>query len=317
MTALPGKGTDAEQSTLVELLRLQHGAMAAGGPLRGTSEAPGVTGHGGGGETVVTPRATGDGSPQVAYYPANYPMTQFPAGMGYVAAPVAHPGANLPRSSPCCCGRSVHPKRPRSVHGTQADRAPSGVAGYAVQPNRGVKRQQHPTEYSPRLSPYAGMPPSAAMYQVVPLSSLMAAGGAYSLMAAPQHGYHQMPLAYMETHADAWAASMLRAPASVSLGRWAHVCGTPSVAPLEPALVYQLLCDASFRPGARPTTFSRDKATTWIFKEGKQYVSHQSCTAAASSPLPARSFCGPDHGASCCLRTRAARARESRSREAV
>jgi hypothetical protein len=36
----------------------------------------------------------------VAYYPANYPMTQFPAGMGYVAAPVAHPGANLPRSSP-------------------------------------------------------------------------------------------------------------------------------------------------------------------------------------------------------------------------
>jgi hypothetical protein len=110
MTALPGKGTDAEQSTLVELLRLQHGAMAAGGPLRGTSEAPGVTGHGGGGETVVTPRATGDGSPQVAYYPANYPMTQFPAGMGYVAAPVAHPGANLPRSSPLLLWSFSSPK---------------------------------------------------------------------------------------------------------------------------------------------------------------------------------------------------------------
>lgn len=114
------------------------------------------------------------------------------------------------------------------------------------------------------------------MYQVVPLTSIMAAGGAYSLMSAPQPTYH-MPITYMphggDAHADGWGVPMHRPSTSISLGHWADVCGTPSVAPLEPALVYQLLRDISFRPGPRPTTFSRDKTKTWIFKEGKLYVS--------------------------------------------
>jgi hypothetical protein len=115
----------------------------------------------------------------------------------------------------------------------------------------------------------------------------------------PTYQMSQVPVTYLPQAAEiqaaaaaavagAWGASMHRASTSVSLGQWAHISGTPSVAPLEPSLVYELLCDVNFRPGARPTVFSRNKTKTWIFKEGKLYV--RPCLSPHCSTLSLISF---------------------------
>ena len=290
-------GTDAEQITLMELMRLQHAAMHA-------HAAGGAGANSGGGMPVVS----GDGrehlmmgamedSPQIAYIQGNYHMAQLPAGVGYVTAPMAHHGKSVdhlrPTVSDLCCTRTApavastaarsHPDRLLRVH--------PDPSGYTAHPNRGLKRPHAPNEYNPRPSPYAvspGLHPGPQMYQVVPLTSVMGAGGAYPLMSAPQPTYHGSPMTFMphggDAHAEEWGASMHRASTSISLGQWAHVCGTPSVAPLEASLVYQLLRDVSFRPGPRPTTFSRDKTKSWIFKEGKLYVSPLAARLAFDCP---------------------------------
>ena len=166
--------------------------------------------------------------------------------------------------------------------------AGAGYGSMIIQP-RGMKRNQPGDQYAPRPFPgaYPGMPQMFMVPAQFGNPMMMGGGtGAFSFipmpMPMPQHQPQQQPqqFFYVDPRVEAWSA--LTASSSTCLGRWGPVCGVPSAAPLEPALVYQLITDSTFRPGARPTTFSSDTTVTWIFKEGKGYVSSQPPTPTAS-----------------------------------
>lgn len=56
----------------------------------------------------------------------------------------------------------------------------------------------------------------------------------------------------------------------VSQGDWEDVCGTATTAALDSDVVAHLLEDPAFRPGPRPSSFSRGMST-WVFKEGRDF----------------------------------------------
>ena len=56
----------------------------------------------------------------------------------------------------------------------------------------------------------------------------------------------------------------------ISHGGWTAVSSNATTAALDPETVVNLLRDPAFRPGARPSTFSRSLCT-WVFKEGRDF----------------------------------------------
>lgn len=96
-------GTDAEQSTLEELMRFaaMHAHAAGGASVLSGGGAPVVSGDGRAPEHLMM--GAMEDSSHVAYIQGNRHMVQFPAGVGYVTAPLAHHGKSVPHF----CARRV------------------------------------------------------------------------------------------------------------------------------------------------------------------------------------------------------------------
>ena len=107
-------------------------------------------------------------------------------------------------------------------------------------------------------------PPMALMPH--PLAAHMLHPSALNPALAPQFSpHHPQPLILPA----AWDTRFLGH--DTSLGGWESIVDKPSAAALDVETVFSLLCDANFRPGARPARFD-PSCGCWIFKEGKFFV---------------------------------------------